>query len=119
MGIALVVTVDPVAVVVPGARIADHAPRAHVAIAAVDRIGEESLSRVSEQQLEKRPPVDAVQLGGTAFEPANDGVLVRVAEGNERAAFFSLAILVERRQRFAITHRRAVFVLRALLLGFF
>ena len=46
-----------------------------------------------------------------------DGVFVRVAEGNERAAFFSLAILVERRQRLAITHRRTVFILRALLLG--
>src|SRR6478752_5285650 len=53
-GIAFVMSVDPVAVVVPGAGIADHAPRAHIAIAAVNRIGEKSLPRVRKQQLEER-----------------------------------------------------------------
>ncbi len=66
-GIAFVMSVDPVAVVVPGAGIADHAPRAHVAIAAVNRIGEKSLPRVRKQQLEERLSIDAVQLRGAAL----------------------------------------------------
>ena len=44
------------------------------------------------------------------------GVLVRVAERSESAALIAAAILVERRQRLAIAHGRAVCVLRALLL---
>src|SRR5271169_6337533 len=41
-GVAFVMPGDPIAVIVAGARITDHAPRAHVSIAAVDRIGEKS-----------------------------------------------------------------------------
>src|SRR5262249_45189141 len=40
--IFFVVTVDPVEIVVPRTREADHFPRHHVAIAAVDGVGEES-----------------------------------------------------------------------------
>ena len=79
MGIALVVTADPVAVIVTGAREADHLPRAHVAIAAVDRIGEKSLLHVLEQALEERLAVDAVELERAALEALNDGVLVGAA----------------------------------------
>src|SRR5262249_42867468 len=39
---ALVVAVDPVEIVVAGAREADHLPRRHVAVAAVYRVGEEA-----------------------------------------------------------------------------
>src|SRR5271166_5801841 len=45
-GVALVMTLDPVAVIVTSAGIADHALRAHVAIAAVNRVGEKSLVHV-------------------------------------------------------------------------
>src|SRR5215470_13214886 len=37
----LVMAVDPVQIVVPGAGEADHFPRDHVAVAAVNRVGEE------------------------------------------------------------------------------
>ena len=52
--IALVMAVDPVAIIVARAWKADHAPGAHVAIAAVDRIGEKTLLRVLQQQFEER-----------------------------------------------------------------
>src|SRR5258708_11152902 len=52
-GIALVVAIDPVAVVVLGAGEADHLPPDHAAIAAVDGIGEESLAGGVQHLLEE------------------------------------------------------------------
>src|SRR5690242_4354690 len=42
---ALVVALDPVAIVVAGARKPQHLPADHVAVAAIERIGEEALAR--------------------------------------------------------------------------
>jgi hypothetical protein len=116
MGIALVVTLHPVTVIVTGAGKADHAPRAHIAIAAVDRVSEKSLLRVFQEQREERLTVDAVQFGGAVLDVADDCVCVRIAQRSEGFAFLGLAILVERRQRLAESHCWTVFVLRALLL---
>ena len=44
----LVVAVDPVAVVVVRAGKSDHLPGRHVAVAAIDRVGEETLLRILE-----------------------------------------------------------------------
>src|ERR1700722_1023364 len=116
-GITLVVTIDPVAVIVAGAGKADHAPRAHVAIATVDRISEKSLLRVFDQKLEERLAVDANQLRIAVLEAAEDGVFVGVVDGSKRTALCGLAILVERRERLTILLRRPIRVLRTLLLG--
>jgi hypothetical protein len=53
---------------VSGALEHNGSPGAHIAIAAINRIGEKSLPYVSEQQFEERLSVGAVQLRGAAFE---------------------------------------------------
>src|ERR1700752_5114305 len=67
MWVALVMTLNPGAILVTGAGIADHSPRAHVTIAAVNRVGEKSLVHVCQQLFEERLPVDAVQFRRAAL----------------------------------------------------
>ena len=43
---ALIVPVDPVAIVVMRARKTDHLPRRHVLVAAIDRVGKKAILRV-------------------------------------------------------------------------
>ena len=62
MGIAFVVTVYPVAIVVPDARKSDHRPADHVLVAAVDRIGEEAFGHIFQQRIEEALRIDFVEL---------------------------------------------------------
>src|SRR5579862_2268206 len=60
--VGFVVTRDPVAIVVAGARKSDHLPGHHVAITAVDRIGEEPLLHVRHQILKELLAVNPLKL---------------------------------------------------------
>src|SRR5665213_4375443 len=66
--IALVVPFDPVEIVVAGARIPDHLPRDHVAVAAIERIGEEAGLDILEDLFEERLAVGRIELDRTAFD---------------------------------------------------
>ena len=68
MRIAFVVTADPVAIVVADAGKADHLPADHVAIAAMDGIGEEAFRHVLQQRAEKALRVDAVEFDLAGFD---------------------------------------------------
>src|SRR5579859_1558278 len=83
---ALVVAVDPVAIVVAGAGKAHHLPADHVAIAAIDRIGEEALARVVQQLLEESFRAGAVELGRALLEAAEHLILLLVGQLRERLA---------------------------------
>src|ERR1051325_1091504 len=95
--IGLVVALHPVAVVVARTREADHFPANHVAVAAIDRIGEEPLFRVLQQKVEELRSADAFELQAAVFERADDLVLVFVGERSEDLpGLCRAAMLVER-----------------------
>src|SRR5947209_1790893 len=60
--VVLVVVADVVAIVVARAGEADHLPRRHVLVAAIDGVGEEAFHGVLQQQLEKAAPIRTFQL---------------------------------------------------------
>src|SRR5712672_3179916 len=59
---ALVVTVDPVEIVVARPGIPDHPPPDHLAIAAIDRVGKEALLNVRDHLQEERVAVGTFEL---------------------------------------------------------
>src|SRR5690348_971925 len=79
----LIVTVDPVEIVVARAREADHFPRNHVAITAVDRIGKKALLHVLEDLGKKRLGIAVVEFQLFVLEIMKDGILVRIAQLRE------------------------------------
>src|SRR5580704_5340999 len=88
----LIVTADPVAVIVVRAWKADHLPRGHVFVATVDRVGKETVPRVRENKREEALGVEAIQLEGAVFETRNDLILLVVGEiGEASAAIFAAA----------------------------
>src|SRR5262245_33290034 len=93
--IALVVAVDPVQIVVTGAGKPDHLPRNHVAVAAVDRVGEEAGFDVDDDPLEKRSAVDAIELDLFAFKAFEHLVLDVVAQIREGLAVLRAAVAIE------------------------
>src|SRR5689334_3295413 len=74
----LVVPLDPVAIVVTRAGETDHPPSRHVAVAAIDRVGEEAVTRVLQQYLEKRRRTGPLQLHRTILHPRDDPILLAV-----------------------------------------
>src|SRR6185369_7288339 len=72
---ALVVTVDPVEIVVARARIPDHPPRDHVAVAAIDGIGKETLLHVLDRLFEERLSVGALEIHTVVLESSKNLVL--------------------------------------------
>src|SRR5262249_47157553 len=67
--IALVaILIDAVGIERRQARIADHLPGRLVAIAAIDRIGEENLHHQSEQRIEEFPAIENAEFGLAGFE---------------------------------------------------
>ena len=77
---ALVMLVDPVAIIVMRAGKADHLPRRHVLVAAIDRIGEKAGLRVLEDQLEEILAVGAVELERAVLETFDDLVFLIVGK---------------------------------------
>src|SRR2546423_15216452 len=105
MRITLVVAVDPVAIVVTGAGEADHLPRRHVAVSAIDRICEKSLPRILEDLSE-----EASGFAGERYlavlDVAEDRVFLLVRERGECGAVEVLpAMPVELGEGFAIVLR--------------
>src|SRR5262249_50337291 len=87
MRVTLVVAPDPVAVVVTCPGEADHLPRAHVSVAAVNRVGEESLLDILDDLREEGLAVDAFQLDSAVFHPAQNLILLlRLQRGQGFAA---------------------------------
>jgi hypothetical protein len=74
------VTVDPVEIIVAGPRVPDHPPRDHVAVAAIDRVGKETLLHVLDRLFEERLSVGALELHTVVLETIENTVLVAVAE---------------------------------------
>src|SRR5690348_7018430 len=115
---ALVVTLDPLAIIVVRAGKADHLPADHVLVAAIDRIGEESVLGVLEQRLEEVVAIRALELERLVFQSLDDLVLVVVGElGKRLAAELLAASPVERGERLSIVLRGSRRGLVALLLG--
>src|ERR1043165_7829188 len=113
---ALVVALDPVEIIVTGAREADHFPRAHVAIAAIDRVGEEALLDILDKLLEEILALGAFELEVAALQSVQHLVLVVVGKLGERpAAELRLAGAVERGESVAINLHISAFGLRSLL----
>src|SRR3984957_16483354 len=115
---ALVMAIDPVAIIVMRARKADHFPRHHVPVAAIDRIGEKTGLRVGENEFEEGLAVDAVKFERAVFQALDGVVLLRVGEIDKGpVAEFGAAGGVERGERFTIVLRRRDRRLQPLLLG--
>src|SRR5690242_11507893 len=107
MWIAFVVAADPIAIVVADAGESDHLPSDHVAIAAVNGIGEESLGHVLQQRAEKGLRIDAIEFDVAGFKLLQRVVLLlgrKLIEG--LAALVRLAILGECGKALAIELRR-------------
>src|SRR5215831_13386964 len=101
---ALIVTVDPVEIVVSRTWEADHLPRDHIAVAAVNRIGEETRLDVLEHRVEEALPVGALELDLSAFEAVQNFILVRVGElGECFGAVVCAAVAIERRKPGAVS----------------
>src|SRR5579864_7135560 len=79
-GDTLVMPVDPVAIIVMRAGKADHLPRRHVSVAAIDRVGEKAVPGVFEDELEELLAVRAVELERAVFETPDDLVFLIVGE---------------------------------------
>src|ERR1700722_4989407 len=110
------VALDPVAIVVAGAGEADHLPCGHIAVAAIDGIGEEALPRVGQHLLEKGGGARALECYRAVFERAEHLVLLIVGQLGKRLADIGVAaVLVQLRQRLPIALRRGQRRLRALL----
>src|SRR6478672_5295457 len=105
---ALVVAIDPVEIIVAGAGVADHRPRRHVAVAAVDRVGEEAHLDVLDGLLHERLAVGAFELEVAALKALQHGVLVLVGQVGERlVAVLRFHRAVERREPLAVLLRGA------------
>ena len=107
---------DVVAIVVARAGEAQHAPGYHVAIAAVDRVGEEPFHRIAQHQREERLGVDAVrQLDLARLHVLEQCVLVFRRElGEALAVLVLLDPGVECSQPRPVTHGRRLVLLIAL-----
>src|SRR5262249_40882406 len=114
-GKAFVVTTDPVEVVVSRARIADHLPRDHVAVAPVDRVGKEAHLNVSDDLREERLAVGSFELDFSAFQTLQDEGLVVVRNVGERHTERALACSIQRSKAFTIFLGRALLRLMALV----
>jgi hypothetical protein len=115
----LIVAVDPVAVVVVRARKTDHLPCGHVFVAAVNRVGKETVPRVRENEGEEALAVEAIEFEGAVFKTRDDLVLLVVGEISEAfAALFAAAGFFERSKLPVNEHRAAgVFPARRFRIG--
>src|SRR5579872_6033544 len=71
--VAFVVAAHPVPIVIARAGKSDHLPRAHVAVAAVDRVRKEALLHILQDLLEEGLPIDSVECERSGFQPAENG----------------------------------------------
>ena len=100
---AFVVTFDPVEIIVARAGVADHFPRHHVAIAAINRVGEEALCTSLTALFEELLAVGALEFEVAAFKPLQHLHPCRRRRAPRTlAGVFCLAGLIERREAFAI-----------------
>jgi len=108
--------IDPVQIVVAGTGEADHLPANHVAVAAVDRVGEEAHVNVADDLLEKRFSVHPFELDLFVFEPFEQLVFSVIVQIRESLAVLRAAVAIECRQPLAIRFGRTTRPLRPLVL---
>src|SRR5580700_726500 len=93
-----------VAIVVAGAWKADELPARHVAVAAIDRIGEEAFDRVGEDRLEEHLAAAVLELDLTILEAGENLILLNRRQRHETfAGERCLAVILERGERNAVT----------------
>src|SRR5579872_1552126 len=112
---ALIVMVDPVAIIVMRAREADHLPRGQILVAAVDWVGQKAAARVLQDAVEELFAVGAVELQRAVFQSGDDLVFLRVGELGKTLAVFTAARAIESGQRGAVLLCRRDRGLRTLL----
>ena len=101
--------INPVEIVVARAGIADHFPRDHVAIAAIDWIGKKPLLHIFQNFVEERLCVGVVEVQLFLVEFLQNEILVEIAElGKTFSVKLRTAVAVERRERLAIELGRVV-----------
>lgn len=106
MGITLVVTANPIAVVVADAGKPDHLPSDHLTIAAVDGIGEEALRHILQQDIEETLRIDAVEPDFTRLDPLQRVVLLSGRQLFEAGTETGPAILIEGGEPFPVEFGR-------------
>jgi hypothetical protein len=111
------VPIDPVGIVVTGAREANHLPRDHVAVAAVDGIGEEAFLYVLDSVLEESLAVGAFEFDLSALDSFEQVVLRRVGELSKRLAVMLTAVAIQGCQAVAIDLGGSPLRLRSLVLS--
>jgi hypothetical protein len=94
---------DPIEVIVARTWVANHVPRHHVSIAAVDWICEKTLLHILQNELEEALAVGTVELDLIFFQTTEDGVFVPISKLVECPSRKSLvAVAIERGQAFAV-----------------
>src|SRR5665213_2466215 len=120
MWIALIVSFDPIAIVVMRPGESDHLPPAHVPIAAVDRIGEKSALHILQQGVKKSLAIDALELDRSLLKALQDLILLVWWHVNPGfTAVLGLAVAIQCRKRGAVDLGRVLCRLRPLLFGAF
>ena len=103
---AFIVTVDPVAIIIVRPRESDHLPRGHIFVAAVNRVGEEAVPGVRENEREEALAVEAIELERAVLQTRDDLVLLVVGEIRKAlAAVFVAAGIIECGKRLAVMLR--------------
>ena len=100
------VLVDEVVIGGVGAGKADHAPRHHVTVAAIDRVAEEALDRELPELCEEHVGGHAVEVLAAGLKAAEIGILLVGAHRREGSAGLR-QLLVDRRERRVGRARRA------------
>src|ERR1022692_2813020 len=102
----LIVTADPVAVVVVRTWKTDHLPCGHIFVAAVNRVGKETVPRVRENECEEALAVEVIELEGSVLDTFDDLVLLLVGEIRKTlAGVFAAAGTIKRSKRLAVLLR--------------
>ena len=98
----LIMATDPFSIVVTSTGKADHLPGDHVAVAAINRVGEKALLGVL-QKLFEEASLFIAEIDRAVLEAGDDFVFVLVAKFRESLAAMALtAVIVECRQRLSV-----------------
>src|SRR5580765_9039466 len=121
MRIGLIVARHPVAVVIARAGKADHFPRAHVAVTAIERVGKKPLLHVRDEIFEELLAIESLKFDGALLDALEDRVLLFRVQFSEcsaslRGGVVGAAVLIDGRERGPILLRRILLGLWSLLL---
>src|SRR3569833_1661278 len=112
--IRLIVFGDVVAVVVTRARKADHLPRHHVVIAAIDRVGKEAFHGVLQDQTKQALAIDGAEIDLAGLHRLEEIVLLLSAKFGEAFVLALAQVSINCGKTGAVARRRRRFALIAL-----